>query len=452
MKKPYEANDRDQLRNKIIGLGERSIRKSYYPELKERVAELEKINGELLAEIAARKKTEKLKKKLEEQLNQSMKMEAIGTLAGGIAHDFNNILTAIIGYAELTKLNVAQDCQHKHCPIPPNLDMLLEASHRAKSLIKQILTFSRQQKHERTPQRLSQVIKEAILLLKSTLPSTIDLHEDILEKEKYVMADPTQIHQIIMNLGTNGYHAMRDQGGTLGISLSETIIDKDDMRLGKLYLTPGPYLLLEVSDNGVGMSKSHVERIFNPYFTTKEKSDGTGMGLAMVHGIVKDHKGHITVYSELGKGSTFRVYLPQIVASVEDHVAEQKETVVGGKEKILIVDDEEMVLDLEKKILEKLGYTVSCFHSPLKALSYLETTDSDYDLIITDMTMPGMNGAEFTSGVLKLYPDMPVILCTGFSELINEEKAKAIGVREYIMKPLVYRETAAVVRKVLDGK
>ncbi|MBM9604561.1 hybrid sensor histidine kinase/response regulator [Desulfopila inferna] len=451
MKKPSEQETRDLLRSKIIGLGEKSIRKSYYPELQQRIAELEKTNRELFEEVAERRKAEKINDKLEEQLRQAMKMEAIGTLAGGIAHDFNNILTAIIGYTDLAQLHIAEGCKQEHCPVHDDLARLLEAGHRARDLIRQILTFSRQQKHENVPVQLSVIVREAMNMLSSTIPASIEIRENILNDDDYIMADPTQMHQIIMNLCTNGYHAMREKGGTLSVNLIQTEIDKDDLRVGRLHLQPGPYVVLEISDTGVGMDRNVLERIFDPYFTTRGESGGTGMGLAVVHGIVREHSGHISAYSEPGEGTTFRVYFPQIIGSVSRHVITQNKPLPGGRERILLVDDEEIVLNLEKSLLEKLGYSITAFQSPIEALEFFKRHGSSFDLVMTDMTMPKMNGAEFTKEILKYRPNIPVVICTGFSELINEEKARTIGACKYVMKPFILREIAAALRAVLDG-
>ncbi len=451
MKKPSEQDHRDQLRNKIIGLGEKSIRKSYYPELQQRISELEKANTELRQEIAVRKKAEKVNAKLEQQLQQAMKMEAIGTLAGGIAHDFNNILTAIIGYTDLAKLNVEKHCRSENCPISLNLEHLQEAGHRARQLVKQILTFSRQQKRESVPVQLSAVVKEALKLLRSTIPASIDIREKLVSDDGHIMADPTQIHQIVMNLCTNSYHAMRESGGILAVKLYETEMESSDIRVDRLQLRPGTYMVLEISDTGVGMNRALLERIFDPYFTTKEESGGTGMGLAVVHGIVREHNGHINVYSEPGEGTTFKVFLPQIIASVQAHVVRQLEELPAGTERILLVDDEEFVLNLERAILEKLGYRVTSFQNPLEALDVYDRRMADFDLVMTDMTMPKMSGAQLVAEIIERNPQAAIVICTGFSELINEKKAKALGAREYVMKPFVLREIATTLRKVLDG-
>ncbi len=452
MKKPSDQDRRDQLRSKIIGLGEKSIRKSYYPELQLRIKELEQTNKELREEILFRRKAEESNVKLEEQLRQAMKMEAIGTLAGGIAHDFNNILTAIIGYTELARLNIEKNCAVGECAVHPDLGHLLDAGHRARDLIKQILSFSRQQKQETSPLKFSEVVLEALKLLRSTIPKSVEIREDIQTDDGHILADSTQMHQIVMNLCTNGYHAMRNSGGILGVRLSTTEIRESDIRVSHLLLQAGLYTFLEISDTGEGMTRAVQERIFDPYFTTKGNNGGTGMGLAVVHGIVREHKGHISVYSELGKGTTFRVYLPQIIGSVIEHVHVQQAQLPMGDERILLVDDEGLVLDLEKALLEKLGYQVTSTTSPIEALEIFTNRNGDFDLVMTDMTMPKMNGMEFTREILRYRPQMPIIICTGFSELVNEKKAKAMGAREFVMKPLVLQELAPTLRRVLQNK
>ncbi len=264
------------------------------------------------------------------------------------------------------------------------------------------------------------------------------------------MADPTQIHQIMMNLGTNAYQAMRQSSGILAVELSQVIIDKDDSRVGGLHLLPGPHLLLKVSDTGVGMGRATIDRIFDPYFTTRGDGGGTGMGLAVVHGIVKEHEGHISVYSEPGCGTSFNIYFPQISSLVTSELEVQRQIVQRGTERILLIEDEEIVMRLEKAMLEELGYQVTTCSCPLDALTVIDKRPEDFDLVLTDMTMPKMNGAELIRKILKKQPEMPIILCTGFSELVNEEKALALGAKQYIMKPLIRREIAAVIRNVLD--
>lgn len=396
-------------------------------------------------DISERKAAAAEKEKLNVQLQQSQKMEAIGTLAGGISHDFNNILTAMIGYAELVQIKSSgQDDLLRYA------GEVISAGLRAKELVQQILTFSRQSDHERRPSAIHLIVKEVLKLIRASIPTTIEIRENIDTKSGIVLADHTQIHQVLMNLCTNAYHAMRETGGILTIELSRIDIQPGDMKIVGFDLPPGPYVKFQVTDTGCGMDRSVRERIFEPYFTTKHKSEGTGMGLALTHGIVKNHDGHIIVSSKPGKGSTFQIYLPRIVTEATPAVRKAEETLPGGKERILVVDDEVTIMEMEQKMLETLGYRVTAKSNCGEAFQLFVARPDDFDLIITDMTMPEMTGAELARKVLTIRPEIPIILCTGFSELINESKAKSIGIREYIMKPIVIREIATVVRKLLD--
>jgi PAS domain S-box-containing protein len=383
-------------------------------------------------------------KKLEGQLQQAQKMEAIGTLAGGIAHDFNNILSAIIGYGELTIDDLFDGTDAK-----ANLEEILRASKRARDLVKQILTFSRQMKEERVPLQIHLVVKEALKLLRSSVPATIEIRKNITASGR-VMADPTQMHRVVMNLCTNAYHAMREEGGILEVNLSEVDLDS---RFASQHpgLTFGPHIRLTVTDTGHGMDRSVMERIFDPYFTTKDKGEGTGLGLSVVHGIVNDYWGAITVYSEPGKGTTFHVYLPR-VAEVEEKG--QAESPLGGiptgRERILFIDDNQALVDLGKRMLGRLGYEVVTRTSSIEALELFRAKPDEFDMVITDMTMPNMTGDKLAKEMMKIRPDIPVILCTGFSELISEERAKGLGIRAFVMKPVVKRDMAETVRRVLD--
>jgi len=399
----------------------------------------------IVRDISERLQAEKEKKKLESQLQQSQKMEAIGTLAGGIAHDFNNILSVIIGYTELAIGNLPEDS-----PARSNMNKLLKAGDRAKDLVKQILTFSRHNEQEQKPILIHPIIKETLKLLRSTLPTTIEIRQNISSKST-ILADPTQIHQVIMNLCTNAYHAMNEKGGVLEVSLVDIELDSE-FTAKHLNTYPGSYLRLTVSDTGNGIEEKDRERIFEPYFTTKGQTGGTGMGLAVVHGIVKSHSGIITVYSKPGKGSTFNVFLPRI-----EHAEAAKETEIRlgsiptGKENILFIDDEPAILDIGKGMLEHLGYKVEVRTSPIEALAAFTALSDKFDLIISDMTMPKMTGDELAKELMAIRPDIPIILCTGFSEHINEEQAKAIGIRKFVMKPFIMREMAEAIRQVLDS-
>ncbi|MCB2180675.1 MAG: response regulator [Desulfobulbaceae bacterium] len=385
-------------------------------------------------------------KKLEEQLNQAQKMEAIGTLAGGIAHDFNNILTAILGYSELILEELPEESMHRVYQ-----EQIFKSSIRAKDLVQQILTFSRQTKQKRTPIFFHLIIKEALKLLRSSIPSTIEIREDINTKAGMVLADPTQLHQIVMNLVTNAYYSMRESGGVLAIGLNACQIEQNDHLLMALDLPAGIYVRLEVSDTGCGMDKQTQDKIFEPYYTTRATGEGTGLGLAIVHGIVKNYGGHISVYSEPGKGATFRVYLPQINAKHDTKPTANKEC-PHGTERILLVDDEAPIANMQQNVLKSLGYQIRSFTHSEELLRTFQDAPDDYDLIITDMTMPDLTGPELSQKLLAIRSDIPIILCTGFSELIDKEKAAALGTKGYLLKPFSKIELAEAVRKVLDKK
>ncbi len=412
--------------------------------VKERTADLAETNKSLQQEISERQRTEEEKDALAKQLLQVQKMEAIGTLTGGIAHDFNNILTPIIGYAEMALEEVPLDSIYRG-----HLKEILNAGDRAKNLVKQILTFSSRAEQEKKPVLLEPIIREALKLLRSSIPTTIKIQESIdPDCRASILADPTQIHQIIMNLCTNAYHAMREHGGVLAVSLAEVEFDQDD-QVRSLDLQPGRYLRLEISDTGPGIEPALQERIFDPYFTTKAKDEGTGLGLSLVHGIVKAHNGHITLYSEMGRGTTFHVYLPEIIPSFfEEDVLEEE--IVGGSERILLVDDEETIVLMQKRILESLGYKVTAFLSSVETLESFKEAPGNFDLVMTDMTMPEMTGAELAVKLLDIRPDIPIILCSGFSDKINKDKAKLLGIRKYIMKPVTKKQLAVTVRNLLD--
>ncbi len=451
MKKPSEPVDaREELRQSIIGLGERSIRKSYYPELQQRIAELEQRNRELQQEIAERIAAQNSARKLSRQLQQSQKMEAIGTLAGGIAHDFNNILTVIIGYTELAKLHSDSLCKHSPCPAGKELDQVLRAAERAKELVRQILTFSRRQDGERIPLKFLPVLEESLELLRASLPQSIEIKTKITCGNIRLLANAVQLQQILMNLGTNAHHAMRETGGILAVEAECIELEEFDEKSKHLLLAPGRYLLLKVCDNGCGMDRALLDKIFDPYFTTKPPDQGTGMGLAVVHGIVKGHRGHISVYSEAGKGTSFLIYLPMLEEKGEVVSEELPEELRGGDERILIVDDEPQVAEMQARLLASLGYQVTHHSQPLQAMERFRDAPQDFDLIITDMTMPKMHGADLAREVMRIRPDMPVILCTGFSELVNEDKARALGIKAFAMKPLARKSIAALIRRVLE--
>lgn len=381
-------------------------------------------------------------KVLEAQLQQSDRLQSIGTLAGGIAHDFNNILSAIIGYTELTI-----DYLEKGSLPYNNLQEVLEAGERAKGLINQILTFSRQSEQDFKPLQLKLIVKEALKLIRATLPSTIEIHQD-LQSDAAILGDQTKIHQVLMNLCTNAGHALQEKGGVLSVSLSETEIDSS-FTVKHFDIKSGSYIKLSVSDTGCGMSASLMEHIFDPFFTTKEKGKGTGMGLSVAHGIVKSHNGTIHVYSEPGEGSVFKVYLPIIEKQLEQKIKAER-PIPTGTEHILLVDDEESLIDMGKQLLVSLGYTVTSRINSLEAFELFKARPDAFDLVITDLTMPNMTGDEFAEQLFAIRSDIPVILCTGFSARITEEKAKSMGISAFILKPLIRKDIAETIRKVLD--
>jgi PAS domain S-box-containing protein len=384
------------------------------------------------------------RKNLEAQLRQTQKMESIGTLAGGIAHDFNNILSAIIGYTEIALYSVEQDSQ-----LYNNLQEVFRAGNRAKDLVKQILTFSRQTEQERRPVQVKLIVNEALKLLRASLPSTIEVGRNI-QSDALVMADSTQIHQILMNLCTNADHAMREKGGVLRVELEDVELD-EDFTASHPNMKPGSYLNLMVSDTGHGMPPDVLERIFDPFFTTKETGEGTGMGLSGVHGIVGSYGGAITAYSEPGQGSTFKVYLPIIERHKEPHV-EAEESIPTGSERILFVDDEPALTNIGKHVLESQGYDVETRTSSIEALELFKNQPDRFDLVITDMTMSNMTGEDLAQELMRIKPNIPIILCTGFSAKIDDQKARAMGIRAFVLKPIVKQAIATTVRKVLDEK
>ncbi|HAY37983.1 MAG TPA: hypothetical protein DCY53_00780 [Desulfobacteraceae bacterium] len=381
-------------------------------------------------------------KKLEAQLKQAQKMEAIGTLAGGIAHDFNNILSSVIGYTELALDNEKRGSfQYK------NLQEVLSAGNRAKDLVKQILTFSRQVDQQQKPIQVKPIVKEALRMLRASIPSNVEIEENV-QSDALVMGDPTQIHQILMNLCTNAAHAMEDNAGLLTVTLLDAELDSGVIS-NHPNLKPGAYIKITVSDTGYGISPDVMEKIFNPFFTTKEKGKGTGLGLSVVHGIVRSHGGDIYVYSEPGKGSTFEVCLPVIESRFKPEERAER-PIPTGTERILFIDDEPVIINLSKQILESLGYDVVARNSSIEALELFKENKDRFDLVITDMTMPHMTGEKLAEKLMQIRPDIPVALCTGFSFMIDEQKALDMGIRAFISKPILKREIAEAIRKVLD--
>ncbi|RPI72095.1 MAG: PAS domain-containing sensor histidine kinase, partial [Desulfobacteraceae bacterium] len=396
-------------------------------------------------DITKRKLLEEERIRMEAQLQKAQRLEAIGTLAGGIAHDFNNILYAILGNAEMLQSDLPEKSHSRF-----SVEQIMKAGYRARDLVQQILTFSRQTEGEVMAVDVAVLTAEILKLLRASLPAQIKICRQITAKRKSVLADPIQIHQILMNLCTNAHYAMLEKGGILDVSLSDEEIN-ENRNARYADLKPGTYVKLMVSDTGCGMSPEIMSRIFEPYFTTRDKRGGTGLGLAVVHGIVKKLGGFIGVQSEWGKGSTFEVLLPAIDRQcLPDPVS--AEPVAGGTESILFVDDEEAIADLAQRSLQRLGYRVVAKTGSVEALEHFKTQPNDWDLVITDMAMPNLTGEDLTIELRRLRPDLPVILCTGFSECMNKEKAMALGVKAFIMKPFVMKELAKIIRKVLDEK
>ena len=385
------------------------------------------------------------KKQLEENLRRSERLETIGTLAGGIAHEFNNILSIIIGNNEL-----AMETAPKLGYLKDNLEEIRSASMRAKEVVKQLLTFSRQDNAKKVPLDIGTVVKDSLKLIRSSIPANIDIRQRLCDNVDTIVANPTQINQLLINLCSNATDAMPPSGGMITIELRNICLKKDSGTVD-LGLKPGRYIKLVVRDNGVGMEKKILNRIFEPYFTTKEVGKGTGIGMAVVHGIVERHKGVITVESHPGEGTLFTTYLPSSRMSVEE-VADRQISLPRGDETILIVDDEPSLLKLWQLQFEKLGYTVIGTTDPLEAITYLKKDRYNVDLVLTDMAMPRMTGDQLAVEVLKINPDIPIILCTGYSEKISKEKAFDLGICAFAMKPLNINDLALRVRNVLDSR
>ncbi|MEW6670933.1 MAG: PAS domain S-box protein [Thermodesulfobacteriota bacterium] len=380
-------------------------------------------------------------KQLQAQLQQSQKMESIATLAGGVAHDFNNILSIIVGNTELAMGDVPE-----WSPAHQNMVEIRKACLRARDVVRQILAFSRRTEYALKPVRLSTIIEDSIKLIRASIPTTIEIRTKLTGETAVVQADPTQINQILINLCTNAAYAMKSRGGILDIRL-ETV-ELTDPPLHEL--SPGKYVRLSVGDTGHGIAPEDRERIFDPYFTTKAVGEGTGMGLAVVHGIVKNHGGAVTVDSEVQKGTTFHVYFPlvELEPEPENHPSGK---LPGGTERILFVDDEKSIVDTTSAMLKRLGYHVDAKMSSRSALETFRNNPEGFDIVITDQTMPDITGVELTSELLKIRADIPVILCTGFSETINAENARTLGIQRFIMKPIIMSEIAETIRKALDA-
>lgn len=394
-------------------------------------------------DITAAKLAEEERRNLEKKLFQAQKMEAIGTLAGGIAHDFNNILSGIIGYAELACMQSEEGIRRQ------NIKQILKAADRATNLVRQILAFSRHVDLEKKPMDFKAVAGEVLKLLRATIPTTIEMRQTLTQQPVVIYADYTQMHQVIMNICTNAAQAIGEKGGTLAVSVSEESLPAGFMTR-ELNLPSGMYAKLSVSDTGSGIDPAHISRLFDPFFTTKKVGEGTGLGLAVAYGIVHDHGGSIRVTSHPGQGATFDVYLPLPDCAKVTPEEPPAEAFERGHEHILFVDDEGALAFLGQTMLTDLGYRVTSCTDGLEALKVYQSDPGSIDLVITDMNMPGLSGSELATEIMKLRPDQPIILCTGYSDYMNSEKALKLGIKAFVMKPLARGMLASLVRKVLN--
>jgi nitrogen-specific signal transduction histidine kinase/ActR/RegA family two-component response regulator len=388
------------------------------------------------------------RREIEEQKHHTQKLEAIGTLAGGVAHDFNNILSAILGYSEMTISELPPNST-----LHNNLSVIISAGKRATELVKQILSFSQGSKSDFSPQRIQSVVKEVLQLLHATIPATIELKQEIDDNCGLVSADGTQIHQVVMNLCTNAFQALEEKGGTICVKLQEMNLGKNEVSALK-DLPTGKYLNLEVSDNGQGIEKETAQHIFDPYFTTKNQGEGSGLGLAVAYGIIKDHGGLIKVESRIGHGSTFKVILPVIdgYENKPEKGAEKQSRSPVGNERILFIDDDKALAVLGQRMLEPLGYSVRCETDSTAALTAFRDNPHSFDLVITDQTMPNLPGSELSKELMKIRPDIPIILCTGYSSIISEQQIKDLGIKAFLVKPTDRHTLAETIRNVLDQK
>ncbi len=435
----------------VIGIGHSSEEKTIGTEdvrILEQFAKLASIaldNAQLYTqmqrELTERKRAEKESREMEIQLRRAQKMEAMGTLAGGIAHDFNNILGAIIGFTEMAVHDTGSDSRAHH-----NMHQVLKAGNRAKDLVRQILSFTRETRREKDSILMAPLLRETLELLRASLPTTIAFHQHVEEGPGMVFCNSSEIHQVIMNLCTNAAHAMEAQGGELTVRLESIQLEPGQMP----GMNPGDYQKLTIRDTGHGMNAETVERIFDPYFSTKTPEKGTGLGLAIVHRIVEDCGGLIQVDSRPGGGTVFEIFFPIVFSEERSEKEPVLPTSSGKQEKILFVDDEPVLVELGKEMLERLGYRVEVRQNPREALAAFTRTPNRYDLVITDMTMPHMTGDVLSEKLMAVRPDIPIIVCTGFSEQINPEKAKRIGIRDLLMKPVSMEDLSRSIHRALN--
>jgi signal transduction histidine kinase/CheY-like chemotaxis protein len=413
--------------------------------VEERTRQLTSANRDLKKEIEMRKQHQKEKAKLEAQLLHLQKMETIGTLAGGIAHDFNNILTPILGYTEMALEELPAESTLRY-----DVEQISNAATRGKDLVQQILTFSRQVDVDKKPIELHHVVKEVMNLIRASFPSNIEIHQDLKEDCGTVLADSTQMHQIIMNICTNAYHAMMTKGGRLEVKLDVLDVNGKKMKTANK-IKSGTYVRLSISDTGHGMDKQTISRIFEPFYTKKEVGSGSGLGLSVVHGIVSNYSGTIEVESTPGKGSKFMIYLPQHTAEGTDEDT-MTDSATKGNERILFVDDEKEITYMGKKMLESLGYAVDIRTDGISALEELKNDPKKYDLMVTDQAMPKMLGTDLVSAARKICPDLKVIIITGYADSIPKNAVRELGISEIILKPLILSNFSNLIREVLDKK
>nr|WP_319393996.1 ATP-binding protein [uncultured Desulfobacter sp.] len=397
----------------------------------------------IATDVTLIKTLQEKQKKADEYLWQAQKMESIGNLAGGIAHDFNNLLFPIIGMSEMLLEELAEDSlEHE------NIKMIWEAGKRGRDLVQQILSFSRQSEKDKSPVRLQQILEEALKLSRASLPSSIQINKEIQQDCGWVLADSIQFHQIVINLITNAAHAVDPSEGTINVQLKEVRATQNDSP-AKLN-SDGKYVMLKISDNGCGIDNSIKNKIFDPYFTTKDKGKGTGLGLAVVYRIVQDHQGDIVVGSKVGEGTSFSIYLPLLEQPSDTPPKDSITSPQTGSEHILLVDDEKSVAQIETQMLNRLGYKVTVHTSSRQALECFRSDPERFDLLLSDVTMPEITGDKLAQKVLAIRPDIPVLLCTGFSENFDRHQAEQLGIKGFLMKPVVKSDLARMVRQILD--
>jgi signal transduction histidine kinase len=411
--------------------------------LEKKMLDLEQANRALMADIAERERTEAERAKLERQLRQAQKMEAIGTLAGGIAHDFNNILAGIMGFAELADHDAGDAALARS-----HIAEILRAGQRARELVRQILAFSRQQEQARTPLRLDDCIDEVLRLLRATIPASVEIERHLEAGTPAVLADPTQIHQVVTNLLTNAWHAIGEGPGRISLGLASISVDEDFARTHP-DLRPGRYVRMQVQDSGCGMDAKTLERVFEPFFTTKEPGTGTGLGLAVVHGIMKASDGAIAVYSEPERGTTFHLYFPAVDLDPVVPASEKPPFATGKGQRILFIDDEPALATLGERFLKRLGYQPVVERDPSAAIDRFEK--EDFAAVITDLTMPQLSGLEVGRRLLHLRPELPIVLTTGYSATLDASRARSLGFRELLLKPYNIESLGSALRKVLEN-